>query len=99
MKTDVTPGYPGQECKFNPYSDAQEVVPFLGVDINDMLQTGIVKDSAETLDNNGIDDPTSIVGRVRDVFDAMDAARAIKKYGKKAPAKVDSVVKDAPSNE
>lgn len=77
----------GQECRYNPLRDAEEVKQGLGVDINDMLQTGVVKDSSETLDNNGIEEPSRIVGRIRDVFDAMDAARIIKKYGKKAPAK------------
>ena len=64
-----------------------KLFPNLGVDINDMLQTGIVKDSGETLDNNGIDDPIKIIGRVRDVFDAMDASRIVKKYGKNSAKK------------
>lgn len=81
-----------QFCKFDPLKDVQEVIPNLGVDIDDMLQTGIVKDSGETLDNNGIDDPNQIIGRVRDVFDALDASRIIKKYGKKNPAKATTEV-------
>lgn len=76
-----------QVCVYNPLKDAEEVKQGLGVDINDMLQTGVVKDSSETLDNNGIDEPGRIIGRIRDVFDAIDASRIIKKYGKKAPAK------------
>lgn len=83
-----------QSCAYNPYKDAEEVKQGLGVDINDMLQTGVVKDSSETLDNNGIDEPGRIIGRIRDVFDAMDAARIIKKYGKKAPAKAAEGVAD-----
>lgn len=75
-----------QVCKYNPLKDVMEVIPDLGVDIDDMLQTGIVKNSSETLDNNGIDNPDMIVGRIRDGFDALDAARIIKKYGKKSPA-------------
>lgn len=70
-------------CKYDPFKDAEKVVPDLGVNVDDMLQTGIVKDSAETLDNNGLDNPDRIIGRIRDVFDAMDATRIIKKYGKK----------------
>lgn len=95
-KNDIkaTIGPTEQICKFNPLTDAMEVVDGLAVSIDDMLQTGIVKDSGETLDNNGIDDPSQIIGRINDVFDAMDAARIVKKYGKKAPAKATSEVKD-----
>lgn len=98
MKAKTVIEYPSQECVYNALSDAQEVVQGLGVNIDDMLRTGIVKDCGETLDNNGIDEPSKIIGRIRDVFDAMDAARAIKKYGKKSPAKAESVVENAPSN-
>lgn len=87
-------GLTEQICKFNPQTDCMEVVGGLAVSIDDMLQTGIVKDSGETLDNNGIDDPSQIIGRINDVFDAMDAARIVKKYGKKAPALATSEVKD-----
>lgn len=82
----------GQECKYDPLRDCQEVIPGLGVDVDDMLQTGIVKDSGETLDNNGIDDPGQIIGRIRDTFDALDASRIIKKYGKKNPSKASNEV-------
>lgn len=81
----------GQVCVADAYKDADVLVPDLGVSIDDMLQTGIVKDSGETLDNNGIEDPNQIIGRVRDNFDALDAARLIKKYGRK-PAKANAEV-------
>lgn len=76
-----------QVCFYDARRDCEKVIPDLGVDINDMLQTGIVKNSAETLDNNGIDNPSEIIGRISSVFDALDAARIVKKYGKKSPAK------------
>lgn len=60
-----------------------EVVSGLAVDVTEMLETGIVRDSGEDLDNNGIEDPSNIIGLVRDEFAAIDAQRAIKKYGKK----------------
>lgn len=87
----------GQECKYDSRKDAEKVKPDLGVNIDDMLQTGIVKDSGETLDNNGIDDPELIIGRIRDAFDALDAARVIKKYGRK-PAKVNAEVQNLSNN-
>lgn len=72
-----------QLISYNPLRDVREVVPGLAVDIDDMLRTGVVKDSSESLDNNGIDDPNAVIGLVRDEFAAIDAMRAVKKYGKK----------------
>lgn len=71
---------------YDPKRDVQEVVSGLAVDVTAMLQTGIVHDSGENLDNNGIEDPSSIIGLVRDEFAAIDAQRAIKKYGKRNKA-------------
>lgn len=75
------------KCKFDPDRDVLEVENGLAVDINDMLETGIVHDASASLDNNGIDDPNQVIGLVRDEFAAIDAMRAIRKYGKKAPQK------------
>lgn len=83
-------------CKADPVKDSGELKPNISVSIDDMLQTGVVKNTGETLDNNGIDDPDKIVGRVRDVFDALDASRIVKKYGKK-PASATSEVKEVVS--
>lgn len=68
---------------FNPLRDVKEVEDGLAVNVTDMMRTGIVKDSSESLDNNGIDDPSNIIGLVRDEFAAIDAQRAVKKYGKR----------------
>lgn len=72
-----------QFCEFNELVDVREVVSGLAVDITDMMRTGVIKDSSGTLDNNGIDDPNQVIGLVRDEFAAIDAMRAIRKYGKK----------------
>lgn len=95
-----------RECKFDPDRDALEVVSGLAVNVTEMLETGIVHDSADSLDNNGIDDPNQIIGLVRDEFAAIDAMRAIRKFGKKAPAKAEEAAAaatatgaPAPSNE
>lgn len=74
----------GRSCKFNPICDYQKVESGLVVDLTETLKTGIVKESNSILESNGIDDPESIVGMVRDRFDAIEADRAIRKYGKKA---------------
>lgn len=67
---------------FNPLRDIAEVEDGLAVDITDMLETGVVKDSSATLENNKIDNPHNIVGIVRDEFAAIDAARLLRSYGK-----------------
>lgn len=85
------------ECLYDAIRDVQEVEQHLAVDIDDMLRTGIVKDSGEGLDNNGIDDPNNIIGIVRDNFAAIDAQRAIKKYGKKNTAATAEAVETAAS--
>lgn len=73
-----------QHCEFNSLRDVKQVVSGLAVDVGDMLRTGVVKDSTASLDNNGIDDPNAIIGIVRDEFAAIDAMRALRKYGKKS---------------
>lgn len=93
-------------CKYNPLRDIEQVTPGLSPDINDMLRTGVVFSGSSDSDDNGIDEPSAIIGMVRDDFAAIDAMRAVKKYGKKSPAKaVQAEVKaaevaaPAPSNE
>lgn len=72
-----------QVCEFNELRDVKKVESGLAVDITDMMRTGVIKDSSGTLDNNGIEDPNNIIGLVRDEFAAIDAMRAVRKYGKK----------------
>lgn len=86
-----------QFCEFNELVDVREVVSGLAVDITDMMRTGVVKDSSATLDNNGIDDPNQVIGLVRDEFAAIDAMRAIRKYGKKNKAAQQKAVEQAAS--
>lgn len=78
----------GRSCKFNELKDYQKVESGLVVDLTETLKTGIVKESNSILESNGIEDPESIVGMVRDRFDAIEADRAIRKYGKKAEVPV-----------
>lgn len=82
-------------CKFDPDRDCLEVVSGLAVNVTEMLETGIVHDSSGSVDNNGIDDPSQIIGLVRDEFAAIDAMRAIRRYGKKAPRKAEAAAASA----
>lgn len=74
----------GRACKFDPKKDYKKVESGLVVSLSDALKTGVVKENGGSLDSNGIEDPDAIVGRVSDRFDAIEASRAIRKYGKKA---------------
>ena len=56
------------DYSYNPLRDVMDVESGLAVDVTEMLQTGIVHDAGESLDNNGIDDPNNIIGLVRDEF-------------------------------
>lgn len=73
-----------QSCKFNEKRDIQQVESGLTVDLTQALKSGIVRDSGTSTDSNGIEDPGLIIGRVENVFDAIEAQRSIRKYGKKA---------------
>lgn len=76
----------GVVCKYDPKRDFQDVQQGLSPDLDAALKTGIVADTGQNLDYNGIEDPGSIIGVVRDRFDAVDAQRAIRKYGKNMKA-------------
>lgn len=89
----------GQECKYNPDRDICEVPQGLAVDITDALQTGVIKDTDYTEETNGISEPSQVLGRVSDIFDAIEASRAIKKYGKKADVISDTSPQSATASE
>lgn len=84
-----------QLCEFNENRDFQEVVSGLAVDITEALQTGVVHDSTYEEDSNGITEPERILGRISDKFDAIEAERAIRKYGRKAEKAVEKATEPA----
>lgn len=93
-------------CKYSPVRDIKEVVSGLSPDINDMLRTGVVFSGSTDSPDNGIEEPSNIIGMIRDDFAAIDAMRAVRKYGKKSANKVAAaeasateVAAPAPSNE
>lgn len=74
----------GEICEYDPKRDVKKVESGLAVNISDALTTGVVKDSPYLENYNGISEPSAIIGRVSDKFDAIEASRIVKKYGKKA---------------
>lgn len=76
-------------CEFDSSRDIAETEQGLAVDINTALKTGVVKEADYALDYNGISDPSQVIGRISDTFDAIEAERVVKKYGKNT--KVESI--------
>lgn len=89
----------GRVCEFDAKKDFQEVEQGLVYSLSDALKTGVVKESGISLDTNGIDDPEAVLGRVSDRFDAIEAQRAIRKYGKKAAVKTEGASEGVDTSE
>lgn len=66
-----------QICRFNRKRDLKEVVPGLTPNLRIAMQEHVVLDTGISPEYNNIDDPANILGRVRDVFDAVEAQRAL----------------------
>lgn len=66
-----------KECKYNPVADIDNVQEGLAVDLVRALTEGVIQDTGEIPYHNDIEDPTTISGRVNDVFEAMDADRSL----------------------
>lgn len=66
-----------QICRFNKDRDLKEVVPGLTPNLKIAMKEHVVLDTGISPEYNNIDDPANIVGRVRDVFDAIEAQRSI----------------------
>lgn len=71
-----------QECKFNKVLDIQEHVPSLATDINKAIETNTVQDTGVVSEYNDISDPSSIRGRVGDVFEVIDAQKEVLSRGR-----------------
>ena len=71
------------DCSFDPVRDVAPVEQFGFIDLKTALDSSIVPsqmpDSEQ--DYNGIDNPEEIVGHPRDIFEAIDAQKAIEASG------------------
>lgn len=63
------------ETPFDPQRDIKAVEPFGFVDLQNAFVHGVIESNiADTEESyNGIEDPTVVLGKPRDVFDAMQA--------------------------
>lgn len=87
-----------QKCNFDKVRDIQEHVPSLATDLNKAIETNTVQDTGVVADFNSIEEPSAIIGRVSDPFEAIDAQRAILAAGKEAKAKADAAAAAAASS-
>lgn len=71
-----------QICKFNSVCDLQKTVPDMSVDLEGAIESGIVLDTGMIAEHNDIDNPASVIGRVRDVFDAFEAQKNLLSKGR-----------------
>ena len=71
-----------EDIAFNPVRDLKPVEPFGFIDLKDALANNAVPSQLPDSDTdyNGIDNPESIMGKPRDVFDAMAMQRSINEY-------------------
>lgn len=80
-----------QKCKFNPDTDIEESMPGLSIDLSRAITEGVIKDTGDIPYYNEIADPSTITGRVTDVFQAIDAEKALKSNMKAAAAKAKAI--------
>lgn len=70
-------------AKYNRLKDLAKVRPGLSISLKEAVETGAITDTGVIPDYNNIENPESIIGRVRDNFEAVEAMRTIKSLGMK----------------
>lgn len=67
-----------KDCPFDPVRDIAPVEQFGFIELKDALANSIVPSqmSESETDYNGIDEPDKILGKPRDIFEAMDVQKA-----------------------
>lgn len=87
-----------QFCNFDSLRDIKKTVPDMSVDLAAAIDSGVVLDTGMIAEHNDIDSPASVIGRVRDVFDAFEAQRNILNKGRVTQQSTPSV-ESTPSTE
>lgn len=72
------------KCDYNDITDIKEVDQFGFVDLNECMANGQVPSTVSNTEDeyNGIDDPSSILGKPHDVFEAYRMQDYVKSAGK-----------------
>lgn len=68
-----------KDCPFNPVRDLTPVDQFGFIDLKVALDSSVVPSQmpGSDADYNGIEDPEQVLGTPRDIFEAMDAQKAL----------------------
>lgn len=71
-----------QKCVFNKSRDIRETVPFLAIDLKEVIRTGKVPATGVEPDYNDIETASDVTGRIQDVFQSIDVERSTLAKGK-----------------
>lgn len=68
-----------EKCFFDPVRDQHPVDQFGFIDLKTALESSVVPTQMPGSDEdyNGIDDPSKVLGSPRDIFEAIDAQKAV----------------------
>lgn len=69
-------------CKFCKGADIVEVVPNLGVDVNSVIESGIIQDTSASVFHNDMKELGEVGLVVRDPFDVIEYERSYSKFRK-----------------
>ena len=74
-----------KKCSFDPVKDIHDVDNFGYINLAEAYANGVVDSDINDLDlsYNEIDDPSTIVGKPRDIFETYSMMDYVKTYGKK----------------
>ena len=72
-----------QDCKYCKNADIVEVVPNLGVDVHQCIESGIIEDKSATVFHNMMKDFAEIGQVARDPFDIIEYEHSYAKFRKK----------------
>lgn len=64
-------------CQFCEGVDISPVIPAMDIDLENALETGVIPGDGVTPEYNGIEETDSVLGRVRDSFDAIEHQRNV----------------------
>lgn len=71
-----------QDCKYCKGVDITDVVPNLGVDVGNAIETGIIQDTSAKVFHNMMKDTSEIGIVVRDPFDVIEYERSYSMFRK-----------------
>lgn len=88
-----------EKCSYDLTKDIQRTQPDMAINLQLAITEGVVQDTGDIPYYNDIEDPSTITGRINDVFEAMDAERSLKNAMANKPQNVSSGQAAAASSE